>query len=132
MVSIARAWIYRQPQEDLENFLSGVNGFSNEAEADMRNRGVQAMLCPCIDCLNRNKFAQREIMFHHLVTRGFTKTYTCWNKNGEEGLNELEAGCLNEGEVRHHATESHVVSQKLTHVGIKMVRKALMNSKQAA
>jgi hypothetical protein len=40
-----------------------------------------------------------------LVTRGFTKTYTCWNKHGEEGLNELEASYLNEGEVRHHATD---------------------------
>jgi hypothetical protein len=40
-----------------------------------------------------------------LVTRGFTKNYTCWNKHGEEGLNELEADCLNEGEVRHHATK---------------------------
>jgi hypothetical protein len=29
----------------------------------------------------------------------------CWNKHGEEGLNELEAGYLNEGEVRHHATD---------------------------
>jgi hypothetical protein len=29
----------------------------------------------------------------------------CWNKHGEEGLNELEAGCLNEGEVQHHATD---------------------------
>jgi hypothetical protein len=29
-----------------------------------------------------------------LVTRGFTKNYTCWNKHGEEGLNELEAGIL--------------------------------------
>jgi hypothetical protein len=38
-----------------------------------------------------------------LVTRGFTKHYTCWNKHGEEGLNELEAGCLNEDEVRHQA-----------------------------
>jgi hypothetical protein len=61
------------------------------------------MLCPCIDCLNQKKFAQREIIFHHLVTRGFTKHYTCWNKHGEEGLSEVEAGCLNEGEVRHHA-----------------------------
>jgi hypothetical protein len=26
------------------------------------------------------------------------------NKHGEEGLNELKAGCLNEGEVQHHAT----------------------------
>jgi hypothetical protein len=40
-----------------------------------------------------------------LFTRGFTKNYTCWNKHGEEGLNELEAGYLNEGEVRHHATD---------------------------
>jgi hypothetical protein len=54
----------------------------------MRNCGVRAMLCPCIDCLN-----QHEIIFHHLVTRGFTK---------------------------------------ITRVGINMVRKALMNSKQAA
>jgi hypothetical protein len=61
------------------------------------------MLCPCIDCLNQKKFAQQEIIFHHLVTRGFAKNYTCWNKHGEEGLNELEAGCLNKGVVRHHA-----------------------------
>jgi hypothetical protein len=63
-------------QEDWENFLSGVNGFLNQAEANMRNCGVQAMLCPCIDCLNQKKFAQQEIIFHHLVTRGFTKNYT--------------------------------------------------------
>jgi hypothetical protein len=67
----------------------------------MRNHGVQAMLFPCIDCPNQKKFAQREIIFHHLLTHGFTKNYMCWNKHGEEGLNELEAGCLNEGEVGH-------------------------------
>jgi hypothetical protein len=72
MMSIARAWMYIQPQEDWENFLSEVNGFLNQAEADMRNHDVQAMLCPCIDCLNQRKFAQREIIFHHLVTHGFT------------------------------------------------------------
>jgi hypothetical protein len=92
MASAARAWMYRQPQEDWENFLSGVNGFLNQAEADMRNHGVQAMLCPCIDCLNLKKFVQRKIIFH------------IW---------------------------SHMVSQKITRVGINMVRKALMNSKQA-
>jgi hypothetical protein len=97
--SAARAWMYGQPQEDWENFLSGVNGFLNQAEEDMRNRVVQAMLCPCIDCLNQKKFAQKKIIFHHLDTSGFTKNFTCWNKHGEEGLNELEAGCLNEGEV---------------------------------
>jgi hypothetical protein len=29
----------------------------------------------------------------------------CWNKHGEEGVNELEVGCLDEGEVQHHATD---------------------------
>jgi hypothetical protein len=33
------------------------------------------------------------------------KNYTCWNKHGEEGFNELETVCLNEGEVRHHTTD---------------------------
>jgi hypothetical protein len=73
MASVDRAWMYRQPQEDWENLLSEVNGFLNQAKADLRNCGVQAMLCPCIDCLNQKKFAQREIIFHLLVTRGFTK-----------------------------------------------------------
>jgi hypothetical protein len=53
MASAARAWMHRQPQEDWENFLSGVNGFLNQAEADMRNCGVQAMLCPCQCCRKR-------------------------------------------------------------------------------
>jgi hypothetical protein len=60
---------------------------------------------PLYSYVNQKKFAQREIIFHHLVTRGFTKNYTCWNKHGKEGLNELEADCLNEGEVQHHATD---------------------------
>jgi hypothetical protein len=93
VVFAARAWMHRQPQEDWENFLSGVNGFLNQAEADMRNRGVEAILCPCIDCLNQKKFAQGKSFF------------IIW---------------------------SHVVSQNITSVGINTVRKALMNSKQAA
>jgi hypothetical protein len=34
MVSAARAWMYRQPQEDWKNFLSGVNDFLNQAEPE--------------------------------------------------------------------------------------------------
>jgi hypothetical protein len=40
MAAATHAWMYRQPQEDWENFLSGVNGFLNQTEANMRNRGV--------------------------------------------------------------------------------------------
>jgi hypothetical protein len=73
MASAARARMYRQPQEDWENFLSGVNGFLVQVEANMRNHSAQPMLCLFIDCLYQKKFAQREIIFHHLVTCGFTK-----------------------------------------------------------
>jgi hypothetical protein len=62
-------------------FLSWVNGFLNQVETDLRNCGVHAMLCPCIYFLNQKKFGQREIIFHHLVTCGFTKNYMCWNKH---------------------------------------------------
>jgi hypothetical protein len=90
MTSVARAWMYRQPQEDWENFLSGVNGFLNQAEADMRNHGIQEMLFPCI--AKRNSHNGKSFFF-------------IW---------------------------SHVLSQKITCVGVNMVRKALMNSKQTA
>jgi hypothetical protein len=51
--------------------LSGFNGFINQAEADMRNRGVQVMLCPCIDCLTKeirtigNQFSSFGHMWFH-------------------------------------------------------------------
>jgi hypothetical protein len=65
------------------------------------------MYCPCFDCNNQKKFAQCENIFTHLIMRGFKKKYTCWNKHGEEGLNEGEAGCLNEGETdRRHQEEA--------------------------
>jgi hypothetical protein len=35
MASAARAWMYRLSQEDWGNFLSGVNGFLNQAKVDM-------------------------------------------------------------------------------------------------
>jgi hypothetical protein len=93
MASAARAWMYRQLQEDWENFLSGVNGVLNQAEADMRNCGVQAMLA------------------HVLIVS--TK------RNSHNGKSFF-------------IIWSHVISQNITHVGINMVRKALMNLKQAA
>jgi hypothetical protein len=75
MAFAARAWMYRHPQEDWENFLSGVNGFLNQAEADMRNRGVQTMLCPCIDFLNQKNSHNGKsffIIWSHVVSQKIT------------------------------------------------------------
>ena len=65
-----RAWMYRQPRV-WETFLSGINGFLAQAEADMRNWGVSTMYCPCVDCINQKKFGQWDNIFHHLITHGF-------------------------------------------------------------
>jgi hypothetical protein len=98
--------MYKEPR-CWDEFLCGVKGFLADTEADMRNRGVSTMYCPCFDCNNQKKFAQCENIFTHLIMRGFKKKYTCWNKHGEEGLNEGEAGCLNEGETdRRHQEEA--------------------------
>ena len=66
-------------------------------------QGVPTMYCPCVNCLNQKKFIQWDNIFHHLITRRFKKKYTCWNRHGEEGLNEGEARCLNEDEALRHA-----------------------------
>jgi hypothetical protein len=86
----------------LREFLKRGQWFSKSSRGGYEKLWCSGNALP-LDCLNQKKFAQRDIFFHHLVTRGFTKHYMCWNKHGEEGFNELEAGCLNEGEVRHHA-----------------------------
>ena len=99
MMAADRAWMYIPPR-DLGLFVTQVKGFLGQAAADMRNRGVTTMWCPCVDCANQKKFAQTDNLLYHLVTRGFTKNYTCWNKHGEEGLNEGEERALNEGEAR--------------------------------
>jgi hypothetical protein len=71
-------------------FLKQVNGFLNQAKANVRNCGVQVMLCPCIDCLNQKKFGQQKIIFYHLVTCGFTKNNTCWNNMVRKTLMNLK------------------------------------------
>jgi hypothetical protein len=93
MASAARAWMYRHPQEDWENFLSGVNGFLNKAEADMRTVVFRQCFAPVLIVSTKRNSHNGKSFF------------IIW---------------------------SHVVSQNITHVGINMVSKALMNSKQAA
>ena len=91
-MAVDRVWMYRQPRV-WETLLNGVNGFLAQAEADMRNRSVPTMHCPCVDCVNQKKFGQWDNIFHHLITRGL---------------------------------------KKITHVGISMVRKALLKAMKDA
>jgi hypothetical protein len=44
MAAAARTGMYSKSR-DWPSFLRGVNSFVDQAKADMRTRGVQAMLC---------------------------------------------------------------------------------------
>jgi len=46
------------------------------------------MWCPCKDCRNMKKFELSCTVHAHLIIRGFMAGYICWNKHGEEGINE--------------------------------------------
>ena len=60
------------------------------ALADMKDRGKTVMYYPYRDCKNDKKFLKPDNVHAHLVMCGFKENYTCWNKHGEEGLNEGE------------------------------------------
>jgi hypothetical protein len=71
-------------------YLSGVKYFISAALTDMKDHGKIAMYCLCCDCKNDKNFPKPDNIHAHLVMRGFKENYTCWNKHGEEGLNEGE------------------------------------------
>jgi hypothetical protein len=71
----------------------------------MRNRGVQAMLCPLYGLSQPKEICTTGSLLSSFGHTWFHKKLHVLEKHGEEALNELEAGCLNEGEVRHHATD---------------------------
>jgi hypothetical protein len=46
--------------------------------------------CPCKHCKNEKRYHTDDVLRSHLIKHGFMKDYQCWNKHGEEGLNEVE------------------------------------------
>ena len=55
----------------------------------MEARSETTMYCLCLDCGNDKKYSDFEVVYAHLIVRGFVPNYTCWNKHGEEGPNEM-------------------------------------------
>ncbi|XP_039841093.1 uncharacterized protein LOC120700979 [Panicum virgatum] len=54
----------------------------------MEARSETTMYCACLDCGNYKKYSDFEVVYAHLIIRGFVPNYTCWNKHREEGYNE--------------------------------------------
>jgi hypothetical protein len=59
-------------------------------------------------CQNKKKYCANDVLGSHLIKHGFMEDYRCWNKHGEEGLNEAEMGdSYVEREVNSDVEEDH-------------------------
>ena len=48
------------------------------------------LCCSCKHCKNAKRYCTDDVLRSHLIKHGFMEDYRCWNKHGEEGLNEAE------------------------------------------
>ena len=69
----------------------------------MEARSETTMYCQCLDCRNNKKYSDFEVVYAHLIIRGFEPNYNHWNKHGEERLDERgewvadnQEGCRND------------------------------------
>ena len=69
-------------------YLGGLKSFMEFARVDMEVRSKTTIYCLCSDCRNERKYSDFEVVYAHLIVRGFLPNYTCWNKHGEEEPNE--------------------------------------------
>ena len=82
-----RTWMY--PKNRIcDQYLKGLKSFITTAEVDMSTHYNSATWCPCKDCMNKKKYSKSCTVHAHLIIRGFMDVYRCWNKHGEEGVND--------------------------------------------
>jgi hypothetical protein len=70
-------------------YIKGLDAFINFAKKDMLDNVRGNLCCPCKHCKNEKKYAY-DVLRSHLIKHGFMADYRCWNKYGEERLNEAE------------------------------------------
>jgi hypothetical protein len=71
-------------------YLKGLDAFVDFTKKDMLDNVRGNLCCPCKHCKNEKKYHTDDVLMSHLIKHGFMEDYRCWNKHGEEGLNEVE------------------------------------------
>jgi hypothetical protein len=71
-------------------YIKGVDAFINFAKKDMLDNIRGNICCPCKHGKNEKRYHIDDVLRSHLIKHGFMEDYRCWNKHGEEGLNEAE------------------------------------------
>jgi hypothetical protein len=67
-----------------------VDAFIDFTKKDMLDNIRGDICCPYKHCKNEKRYCTYDVLMSHLIKHGFMVDYRCWNKHGEEGLNEAE------------------------------------------
>jgi hypothetical protein len=89
-------------------YIKGVDAFIDFTKKDMLDNIRGNLCCPCKHYKNEKRYCTDDVLRSHLIKHGFMKDYRCWNKHGEEGINEAEMRDLYlEREVHTSVEEDH-------------------------
>jgi hypothetical protein len=69
-------------------YIKGVDAFIDFMKKDMLDNIRGNICCHCKHCKNEKRYCTDDVLMSHLIKHGFIEDYRCWNKHGEEGLNE--------------------------------------------
>jgi hypothetical protein len=87
-VSSDRSWMYGSRL--CNEYIKGLDAFIDFAKKDMLDNVRGNLCCPYKHCKNEKKYHTDDMLRLHLIKYGFMEDYRCWNKHGEEGLNEAK------------------------------------------
>jgi hypothetical protein len=71
-------------------YIKGVDAFIDFVKKDMLDNIRGNLYCPYKYCKNDKRYRTDNMLMSHLIKHGFMDDYRCWNKHGEEGLNEAK------------------------------------------
>jgi hypothetical protein len=71
-------------------YIKGVDPFIDFVKKDMLDIIRGNLCCPCKHCKNKKRYRTNDVLRSHLIKHEFIKDYRCWNKHGEERLNDVE------------------------------------------
>ena len=116
------------PSHCCPQYLRGLKSFIEIARADMEARPKTTIQCPCLDCRNDKKYYDFEVLYTHLIIRGFVPNYTCWNKHGEEGPNERGEWIADHQEGRNHMEDGHQMGNKAMVMTVKLMMASMRSA----
>jgi hypothetical protein len=71
-------------------YIKGIDAFIDFVKKYMLDNIRGNLCCPCKHCKNEKRYCANDVLRSDLIKHGFMDDYRCWNKHGEEELNEGE------------------------------------------